>query len=417
MGEAAPPQGTGEAQRPRLPSNVIALGAVSLLMDASTEMVRPIFPLLLRALGAQAWMIGLIVGLADTVSSLLKLAAGWLSDRLGKRKALIALGYGASALAKPVIALAATPWQVLFAWVFDRSGKGVRGAPRDAVIADSTPESIRGRAYGLHRAMDSAGAALGPLMAMGLLWAAMRYGWSDLLAYRRVFWLAAIPGVLSVVVVLVFVRERNARPKEAGARKTGRPALGRRFFGLMVVLGLFSLGNSADEFLMLRAKDLGMTALWISGLYVAMNVIYSATSHWFGALSDRVGRRPLVMGGFLVYAAVYVGFAEASHKVLLWPLFCIYGIYYAMADGAVRALVSDLVSPAARGTAFGIHQFVTGILLLPASVVMGWLYGRYQGRAFYVGAALALVAAAGLLIVLPSAGGPANAVGNAERGA
>jgi len=404
-------------QRPQLPRNVIALGTVSLLMDASTEMIRPIFPLLLRALGAPAVLIGLIEGLADSLASLLKLAAGWISDKVGKRKPLIVFGYGTSAIAKPIIAVCAGPWQALFAWLFDRTGKGVRGSPRDAIIADSTPQSIRGRAYGLHRAMDSAGAAVGPLLGMGLIWYAVNHHWQVLGTYRGVFWLAAVPGVLAVLVVLLFVREMKSQPKSARGTGAGGPKLGRQFVWLMVVLGLFSLGNSADAFLMLRAKDLldvgkpqgpqdlvTLGAFWVSAMYVAMNIVYSGLSHPFGALSDRVGRRPLVVWGFVVYALAYAGFAEANAAWQLWPLFAIYGVYYAMTDGAVRALVADLVAPEVRGTAFGIQQCVSGILLLPASVGMGWLYGKFQGRAFYVGAALALVSALGIHVVFRSRG-------------
>jgi len=398
------PQVEEQGQRTKLPRNVVALGTVSLLMDASTEMIRPIFPLLLRALGAPAVMIGLIEGAADTLSSLLKLAAGWVSDKVGKRKPLIAFGYGASAMAKPIIAV--------FAWLFDRTGKGVRGSPRDAIIADSTPQSIRGRAYGLHRAMDSAGAALGPLLGMGLLWYAVQHKWLVLGTYKGVFWLAAVPGILALLVILAFVRE--VKPQERAGRKTGAdgPKLGSKFAWLMVVLAIFSLGNSADAFLMLRAKDLldvgeaqgpqdlvTLAAFWVSAMYVGMNLVYAALSHPFGALSDRVGRRPLVVWGFVVYALAYAGFAEANAAWQLWPLFGIYGIYYAMTDGAVRALVADLVAPEVRGTAFGIQQFGSGILLLPASVGMGWLYGRFHGRAFYVGAALALVSAVGIQLV------------------
>ncbi len=411
MTEPTPPVEEKD-QRTRLPRNVIALGAVSLLMDASTEMIRPIFPLLLRSLGAPAVVIGLIEGAADTLSSLLKLAAGWVSDQVGKRKPLIVFGYGASAIAKPIIALCAAPWQAGFAWLFDRTGKGVRGSPRDAIIADSTPQNIRGRAYGLHRAMDSAGAALGPLLGMGLIWYAVQHKWAEKLAFRSIFWLAAVPGVLAVFVVLAFVRE--VKPQERAGHGAGAdgPKLGTKFAWLMVVLAVFSLGNSADAFLMLRAKDLldvgkpeglkdvvTLAAFWVSAMYVGMNLVYAALSHPFGALSDRVGRRPLVVWGFVVYALAYAGFAEANAAWQLWPLFGIYGIYYAMTDGAVRALVADLVAPEVRGTAFGIQQFVSGILLLPASVGMGWLYDRIHGRAFYVGAALALVSALGIQIV------------------
>jgi MFS family permease len=386
-----------DAQRPRLGRNVIALGAVSFLTDVSSEMIYPLLPIFLTTvLGANASFIGAIEGAAETTAALLKLASGWWSDRVRKRKPLVVLGYAIATLARPLVAIARSASEVLVIRVADRVGKGIRNAPRDALIAESVHPSIRGRAFGFHRAADHAGGVVGPLIAFAVL------TW-NLAPLRTVFWLAAIPGLLSLLVVIVFVREipRGAEAPMGGGPDLTRP-LDARFWRVLAVIFLFTLGNSTDAFLLLRASQLGVPIALAPVLWAALHVVKSASSTPGGALSDRIGRRPTLIAGWLLYAAVYFGFARASASWQAWALFGVYGLYFGLTEGAERALVADLVGPDKRGTAFGWYNLAIGLGALPASLLFGYVWDRAgASTAFMMGAGLALCAAAGLTIVMP----------------
>ncbi|HET9452751.1 MAG TPA: MFS transporter [Gemmatimonadaceae bacterium] len=378
----------------RLGRTVIALGVVSFLTDASSEMIYPLLPVFLTAtLGASATALGTIEGAAESTAALLKLASGWWSDRVRRRKPLVVFGYTLSSLARPLVALAQSSAQVLVIRLADRVGKGVRGAPRDALIADSVDPAIRGRAFGFHRAADHAGAVVGPLAAFVLLQGAG-------LDMRTVFLLAAIPAAAAVVAVVFFVREPApllpAPRREAGSHALNAP-LPRSFWYYLVILGVFTLGNATDAFLLLRAQQLGVPLALLPILWASLHVVKSATSTAGGALSDRVGRLPSLVGGWAVFAMVYLGFGVATQQWHAWALFLAYGLYFALTEGPERALVADLVPAERRGTAFGWFNLTIGLGALPASVIFGVLWDSAGPRAaFGLGAALALIAALAL---------------------
>jgi MFS family permease len=381
--------------RSRLGRNVIALGAVSFLTDVSSEMIYPLLPVFLTAvLGANASFIGAIEGAAETTAALLKLASGWWSDRVRKRKPLVVIGYGIASIARPLVAIAQTASQVLVIRVSDRVGKGIRNAPRDALIAESVDPSIRGRAFGFHRAMDNAGGILGPLIAFAVL------TW-HVAAIRTVFWLAAIPALLSVVVLVVFVRD-VPRPASAPAMEApdlSQP-LGARFWRVLGVIFLFTLGNSTDAFLLLRANQLGVPVALAPILWAALHVVKTASNIPGGTLSDRIGRRPTLIAGWLLYAAVYFGFARATAMWQAWALFGVYGIFFGLTEGSERALVADMVGLERRGTAFGWYNLAIGLGALPASLLFGFVWDRAGApAAFVMGASLALAAAVGMTLV------------------
>lgn len=385
---------------PRLPRNVRALGLVSLLNDASSEMIYPLLPsFLVRTLGAGPAFLGVIEGLAEAAASALKLASGWVSDRLPRRKPLVVAGYGLSALVRSLIAVAVAPLHVLAIRVADRVGKGVRGAPRDALLAEATPSELRGRAFGFHRAMDHAGAMVGPLLASALLALGLEL--------RTVFWLAAVPAGLGVLALVLLVREapRTARVAETAGRRDDPARLGRPFALYLAVLAVFALGNSADAFLLLRAQEAGVAVTVLPLVWAGHHLVKSATSTHLGALSDRLGRRPAIVTGFAVYALAYAGFAFATTGPEIFALFALYGLHHAFCEGPERALVADLVSPESRGRAFGLFHAVSGGMLLPASVLTGALWQGFGATAaLLVGAALSGLAAVGLLLVPLRAG-------------
>ncbi|HEV8637398.1 MAG TPA: MFS transporter [Chloroflexota bacterium] len=378
-----------------MPRNVLAAGVVSFFTDVSSEMIVPVLPLFLTGtLGASASVVGLIEGVAESTASLLRVFAGWISDRTGRRKPLILLGYTLSNLAKPLFALA-TAWpQVLAVRFADRFGKGIRGAPRDALIADSVDPSIRGRAFGFHRSMDTAGAALGPLLAAAVLALSANNP-------RAVFWLAALPGLAAILTAWLLLRDRPAPPRDAAAPRLGFRGLGRPFALFTAVSTLFAVGNSSDAFLILRAQDVGMAAWLIPIAYFAFNALFAALATPAGILSDRVGRRVLLVVGYALFAAVYLGFALAGDALAVGGLFLLYAVYYALTEGIARALITDLVPASLRATALGTHATATGLALLPASTVAGLLWTAVAPWApFAYGAATAALAAL-LLVFLP----------------
>ena len=369
------------------------LAAVSFLTDASSEIIYPLLPIFLTTvLGASASAVGAIEGVAETTSALLKLASGWWSDRVSRRKPLVVAGYALASLARPLVAVAQSATQVLAIRVTDRVGKGVRGAPRDALIAESVDPRIRGRAFGFHRAADHAGAVVGPLMAFALL----RWGHLEL---RTVFLLAAIPAVLSVLVLVAGVRETArtvsaAPPPRSVARPGAGVPLGRAFWTFLASVFLFTLGNSTDAFLILRANQLGVSVALVPVLWAVLHIVKSAASIPGGALSDRLGRKPLILVGWATYAAVYFGFGRATESWQAWALFLAYGVFFGLTEGTERALVADLVGRDRRGTAFGWYNLAIGIGALPASLLFGVVWDRFgPAAAFDVGAALAVAAA------------------------
>ena len=384
-----------EPSRPKLGRNVMALAAVSFLTDVSSEMIYPLLPVFLTSvLGANASFIGAIEGAAETTAALLKLASGWWSDRVQKRKPLVLIGYAIASTMRPLVALATSASQVLVIRVADRVGKGIRNAPRDALIAESVDPSIRGRAFGFHRAADHAGGVLGPLIAFAVLTL-------HLAEIRTVFWLAAIPGALSVLVVWLAVRDipRGAEVVDAPKPDLSLP-LGAQFWRVLSVIFLFTLGNSTDAFLLLRASQLGVPVALAPILWAALHLVKSASSTPGGALSDRIGRRPTLIMGWMLYAAVYFGFARADAAWQAWALFGIYGVFFGLTEGSERALIADLVAIERRGTAFGWYNLAIGLGALPASLLFGYVWDHAgPGTAFVMGAALALAAAVGLLIV------------------
>jgi MFS family permease len=385
----------------RLGRNVLALAAVSFLTDVASDMTYPLLPVFLATvLGASATAVGAIEGAAESTAALLKLFSGWLSDRVSRRKPLVLAGYGIASLIRPLIGFAQAASQVLAIRVADRIGKGIRGAPRDALIADSVDPAIRGRAFGFHRAADHAGAVVGPLLAFVLL------GWGGL-ELRDVFLLTAIPGALAVAMVLFGVREvpREApAPSQAKPRKLDlRAPLGRRFWSFLAVLLVFTLGNSTDAFLLLRARDLGIDAALIPILWAVLHLVKALSSTPAGALSDRIGRKPLLVAGWLLYAGVYLALAFAETAWHAWALFAVYGVYFGLTEGVEKALVADLVPADVRGTAFGWYNLAIGVGALPASLIFGLIWdGAGAPVAFGFGAAMALAAAIGISFVAPA---------------
>lgn len=400
-------QPSPRANAPRLGRNVLVLAAVSFLTDASSEIIYPLLPIFLTTvLGTSAAAVGAIEGAAETTSALLKLASGWWSDRASRRKPLVVAGYALASLARPLVAVAQSAAQVLAIRLTDRVGKGIRGSPRDALIAESVDPAIRGRAFGFHRAADHAGAVVGPLIAFALL------RWEQL-PLRTVFLFAALPGVLSVIVLVLGVRETPRHARAASAtKKAGVPSLdvslGRAFWTFLASVLLFTLGNSTDAFLILRANQLGVSVALVPILWAALHVVKSAASVPGGALSDRFGRKPLILAGWAVYAAVYIGFGRATETWHAWALFLAYGTFFGLTEGTQAALIADLVGQARRGTAYGWYYLAVGIGALPASVLFGLIWDRVSPRAaFDVGAGLAFAAALVLLAVRPQ--GPADA--------
>lgn len=396
---------------PAIPRPVWLLGWTSLFTDAATEMIYPLLPVYLsRVLGAGAMSLGVIEGVAEGVNSALKVLSGWLSDRHGRRRPLVIAGYSLSGLARPFIAVTTSWPQVLLIRALDRTGKGIRGAPRDAMLARFADPASRGRIFGFHRAMDHTGAIVGPLVATVFLYFLPG-------EYRLLFALTAIPGVLAVAMLFLVHEDQPgsrgamatadaARPPAAAARPDRRaaPPLPRRLYAVLGAILLFSLGNSADAFLLLRLTDALGSATFVPLLWAMLHVVKASLSTWGGGLSDRIGRKQVIVLGWGVYALVYIGFATASGVAGFVGWFLLYGVYFALAEGAEKALVADLTPAQRHGTAFGVYNAALGVGTLVASVAFGFIYERFSpAAAFTTGAALAGVAAL-LLVVIPTAG-------------
>jgi MFS family permease len=380
-----------------IPKNVKALGFVSLLNDAASEMIYPLLPIFLTSvLGVGAGALGIIEGIAESTASLLKLFSGWISDKIKKRKALILVGYSLAALGRPIIALSRYWWQVAVIRFVDRFGKGIRTSPRDALISLSTPENIRGKAFSLHRAMDHAGAIIGPVCAIILLKVGM--------SLKNLFAWALLPGIITIVIVFFFVREKKIETKTKNINFRFS-ILSRNFKTYLLILILFTLGNSSDAFLILKAKDTGIATSLIPLLWIVLHFVKMTTSVPGGEWSDRIGRRKVIVSGWIIYALIYLGFGFSSRSFHIWALFAMYGIYFGLTEGVEKAFVSDLVSDKFQGTAFGFYHLAIGIAAFPSSVIFGFIWQKFGSpAAFSYGASLAGLASLLLLSLVKEEG-------------
>jgi MFS family permease len=397
---------TTRVAAPRLPFTVIAFGITSFFTDVGSEMIFPLLPLFLTSLGAAPAFLGLVEGGADFVSSTLKLASGYVADRIPRKKPLVMLGYGLAAVARPLMGIATLPWHVLAVRVTDRIGKGIRTAPRDALISGAVPPEQAGRAFGLHRAMDHAGAVVGPLVATALLAA----GWS----LRDVFFAAVVPGAIALLVLSAVREQPQARasrgtpsaapvsePTTADGVAAASP-LPRSFIQYLAIVGLFALGNASDAFLLLRARDLGVAEALVPMLWTVLHVSKLGFTYWGGMLADRFPRARLVALGWAVFALAYVGLAYATSAVQVWALFVFYGLYYGLTEPTERAMVKDLAPAGAQGRAFGLYNFVLGVVAVPAGLLTGFVWQSVSPRAaLLMGACLGLASCALLLVQAP----------------
>jgi len=397
----------------RLHRNIWATSLTSLFMDLSSEMVINLLPLFLsNVLGVKANVIGLIEGVAEATASVLKVFSGWLSDRLRQRKWLAVAGYALSALVKPLFYMA-NSWGAVAAvrWV-DRFGKGIRTAPRDALVADSVSEEQRGLGFGVQRTADTVGALLGMLVALAVVWSSQR-GSLGLArgTFRTIVLVSVIPSIAAVLSLTLGAQDVRVTTQRAAPRFALR-SLGRQFVMFMLIVGLFDLGNSSDAFLVLRAQERGLSVLGVLGMLVTFNLVYAAVSAPAGLLSDRIGRRTLVVGGWVVYALIYLGFALAGRGWQVWVLYATYGLYYGLSYGTAKAMIADLVPENVRGTAYGTYSAVLGILDLPASLIAGVLWDGFPALGFkgfgapapfLFGATLALLAAVAMWLWKPQA--------------
>jgi MFS family permease len=375
---------SASSPKPRIPPVVWALGFVSLLMDVSSEMIHSLLPMfMVSALGASALAVGLIEGAAEATALIVRVFSGVLSDYLGKRKALAVIGYALGALTKPLFAVATGIGIVMTARIADRIGKGIRGAPRDALVADLTPPQIRGAAFGLRQSLDTVGAFLGPLLAVVLMLA-----WSD--DYRAVFWVAVIPGLMSVALLILAVREPERHDGERRTnpiRRENLQRLPRAYWEIVAIGALFTLARFSEAFLVLRAQQGGMPVAWVPLAMVAMNLVYSLSAYPFGHLSDRIGRTGLLGLGLVVLIGADLVLALGNHWSIVLAGVGLWGLHLGLTQGLLATLVADASPAALRGTAFGVFNLVSGVALLAASAVAGLLWDRLGAAAtFHAGA-------------------------------
>jgi MFS family permease len=387
-----------------LSPNVRLLGLASLVNDIAGEMIFPLVPtFLLTQVGGSTASLGAVEGVADTVASIVKLWSGGLSDRVGKRKIFVVAGYAMAAVARPLVALAGAPWHVLAVRSADRFGKGIRSAPRDAMIADSSEPALRGRAFGFTRAMDHLGAAIGPFLAFSFLWM-----WPNSL--RALFALTAIPGLAVVLAVWFGLREKPLLTHAAKELPSTLAPFDRNFRVYLLALVLFTLGNSSDSFLLVRVRELGIATELLPLVWCAFHIVKSAGSIAAGRAVDRFGARPLIVAGWVIYALIYLAFAQASAAWEGWVFFMVYALFHALTEPAERTFVLNLVGEDRKGLAYGWFNLAIGIAALPANLAFGLIYEWYGGPiAFRWSAALAAVAVGALWFVrAPAAMNPAR---------
>ncbi|MDP2755704.1 MAG: MFS transporter [Nitrospirota bacterium] len=362
--------------------NVFVAGLVSFFMDVSSEMIYPLVPLFLaNILGINKSIIGLIEGIAESTASLLKVFSGWFSDRIGNRKWLMAAGYGISTLSRPIVALATGWHHVMGSRFMDRFGKGVRTAPRDAIIAESAEKTHLGRAFGFHRSMDTMGAVVGPAIAFFLLGIFSNN-------YRIVFWLSMIPGVIAVLLIIFFISEK----KKVSLPHAERPKLTLKHFDwrfkfFVAIATIFAIGNSSDVFLILRAQQTGIPTVLIPVVYLLFNLIYSLSAIPAGIAADRFGRKRVILLGFVLFAILYYGFAVAKDTTAIWVLFAIYGLFMGLTEGIQKAFLATIIPSDFKATAFGVYNTAVGLAMFPASFIGGWLWDHVSPSAtFFFGA-------------------------------
>ena len=367
--------------------NVFVAGLVSLFMDISSEMIYPLLPIFLTTvLGASKATVGIIEGIAESTASILKVFSGWLSDRLGKRKLLMGIGYGVSVLSRPIMATAVNWGEVLTARFVDRFGKGVRTAPRDAIIADSVENNNLGRAFGFHRAMDTLGAVIGPAIAFLVLALFLNN-------FRLVFWLSVIPGIISVLLIIFFITEKAHKRETAAIPKLTIKDFNGNFRFYILIIFIFSMGNSSDAFLILRAENIGIPKEFIPIVYLIFNLVYSLSSTPLGILADKIGMKKMILFSFLFYAGIYAGLAFVSNQYQILGLFILYGLFKGMSEGTQRAYLASIAPPERKATAFGIYHMAVGFALLPASIIAGTLWDKIGPEAtFLYGTVTALLA-------------------------
>lgn len=368
-----------------LEKNAFFTGLTSFFTDTSTKMVYSVMPLFLLSIGASKTTISLIEGIAESTASLLKAISGYWSDKIGKNKPFMIIGYGITAIITPLYALARIPIQILFFRFFERIGKGLRAAPRDSLISGSIKKNEAGKTFGFQKAMDNSGAIVGPLIAFLLLSIFP-------LNYSYIFLLATIPAILGVLTIIIFIKEAKAEKKET-TNKISLKLLPKKFYYFLIIIFVFTLGNSADALLLVKTSETGIDKSYIPFVYMIFNTVSVLLAIPIGKLSDRIGREKLIILGFIVYAIVYYFFGRFNSINVFIFLFMLYGFYSALTDGSQKAMISDIVSKDLKGTGFGIYHAVLGITLLPASLIAGLLYDKVNSNApFYFGSVMALIA-------------------------
>nr|WP_315022810.1 MFS transporter [uncultured Aminipila sp.] len=370
-----------------LGKNIFFIGLTSFFMDTTTKMIYAVMPMFLLSLGASKMELSLIEGIAESTASIIKALSGWWSDKIRRNKPFMIIGYGFTAMLSPLFAFAGSPIQVLFIRFTERVGKGIRTAPRDSLIAASAEEHEKGKNFGFHKAMDNCGAVLGPLVASGILLVFPE-------DYRKIFLIAAIPGIIGLACIITFVDEIKQQNVKPLGKITFRD-FSLKYYALLVIIFIFTLGNSTDALLLVKAADVGVTAAFIPIIYLIFNSVSVIFAVPAGMLSDRIGREKIIIFGYILYAIIYFGFGKTNSIVVLVGLFALYGLYSATTDGIQKALVSDLIPKDKRGTGLGMYNCLVGITLLPASLIAGALYDNVGNQApFYFGSAMALIAAA-----------------------
>jgi MFS family permease len=362
---------------------------------------------LANVLGVNKSVIGLIEGIAESTASLLKVFSGWYSDRIGRRKGLMGVGYAVSVLSRPLIALAVAWQHILASRFIDRLGKGIRTAPRDAIIAESSDPEVMGRAFGFHRAMDTLGAVIGPALAFFLL---------SVFAgdFRKVFWVSMIPGIIAVLLIVFLIKEKKkALPERHERPKLTLAHFDWRFKFFLVITTLFAVGNSSDVFLILRSQQLGIATAMIPVVYLTFNLVYALSAIPAGIAADKFGKKKVVLIGFILFALIYYGFAVAGSAAAAWALFGLYGVFMGLTEGVQKAFLTTIIPPDFKATAFGVYNTAIGLALFPASLIGGWLWDRVSPAAtFYYGSAMAAVSTLLFIVFIAVMGRKAPDQGN-----